>query len=65
MEGVVKAVAVEATMVKTAIEVKAAVENEVVYLDAPNFFYYVTVAELVRLVHLSKLYTKLIKITKY
>lgn len=52
-------------VVNTAIEVKAAAENEVVYLEDLNLSYYVTVTELVRLVHLSKLYTKLIKITKY
>lgn len=56
---------VEMAVVKTAIEIKAAVEKEVVYLEAPSLSYYFTVTELVKLVHLSKLYTIQIKIAKY
>lgn len=65
MEGIVEVVTVEVAVVKTVIEVKAMIEKEVVYLEVSNLFYYFIVTEFVKLVYLSKLYTKLITITKY
>lgn len=65
MERIVEVVTVEVAVVKTVIEVKAMIEKEVVYLEVSNLFYYFIVTEFVKLVYLSKLYTKLITITKY